>query len=93
MGDLTPRLRAGRCLEEPRIPQSFCADNNFRAVKEYHRRSREFAFLIGQGDRLAVLVEIREARIGCSKVDSNRVRLKHVAASSLGREVRTELEI
>ena len=57
------------------VPQGLGADDDLLIlVEEDHRGRRQLAFLVGQGDRLAVLVEIGQAGIGCAQVNPDGVR-------------------
>ena len=57
-----------------RVPQGLGADDHLVVVGEEDDRGRgEFTFLVGQGDRFAVLVEVGQAGIGGAQVDPDRV--------------------
>ena len=64
------------------VAKRFRSDDHFAAfVKQDDRWRGQFAFLVGQRDGLAMLVQIRDARVRRSKVDSDSVSLKHLSQS------------
>ena len=75
VADVPLRILYDTVRADDGISQRLGADDDLLIlVEENHRGRRQFAFLVGQGDRLAVLVEIGQAGIGCSQVNPDGVR-------------------
>ena len=67
-----------------RIAKCLGPDNDVVAIEQHHGGSRKFTVLVGDCDRFAVFVEVRETRVGRSQVDANGVCRKHGALALEG---------
>ena len=70
------------CRIHDRVAQRLGPDDLFPLVVHHHRRGRNFTLLVGNRDRLVLLVQVGNARIGGSQVDSDGVWSGHFISAN-----------
>jgi hypothetical protein len=61
-----------------RIANGFCSNHRLVAIKKDGRWSRQFPFLIGYGDRLAMFIQPGNAGVRCTEVNADCMSVFHI---------------